>query len=201
MHLKSLTIDGFKSYGHRQELNGFDPAFNAITGLNGSGKSNILDAICFLMGITTLSKVRVKSLQELVYKNGQTGINKATVTAVFDNRLKSQSPIGYEAQDEIVISRQIVIGGKNRHLINGTTVPGQRVSDLFRSVQLNVNNPHFLIMQGTINKVTGMKPKEILGMVEEACGTSMFEDKKCEAIDTLRKKDNKIREINEVRSH
>ncbi|CAG0893562.1 unnamed protein product [Cyprideis torosa] len=105
--------------------------------------------------------VRVKSLQELVYKNGQTGINKATVTAVFDNRVKSQSPIGYEAHDEIVISRQIVIGGKNRHLINGMTVPGLRVSDLFRSVQLNVNNPHFLIMQGTINKVTGMKPKEI----------------------------------------
>ena len=54
-----MVIDGFKSYGHRTEINGFDPAFNAITGLNGSGKSNILDAICFLMGISNLSHVRI----------------------------------------------------------------------------------------------------------------------------------------------
>jgi AAA15 family ATPase/GTPase len=57
MYIKSMVIDGFKSYGHRTEINGFDPAFNAITGLNGSGKSNILDSICFLMGITNLSHV------------------------------------------------------------------------------------------------------------------------------------------------
>lgn len=57
MHIKSVVIDGFKSYGQRTEIVGFDPAFNAITGLNGSGKSNILDAICFLMGITNLSHV------------------------------------------------------------------------------------------------------------------------------------------------
>ncbi len=57
MYIKSMVIDGFKSYGQRTEINGFDPAFNAITGLNGSGKSNILDAICFLLGITNLSHV------------------------------------------------------------------------------------------------------------------------------------------------
>ena len=52
-----MVIDGFKSYGQRTEIQGFDLAFNAITGLNGSGKSNILDAICFLLGITNLSHV------------------------------------------------------------------------------------------------------------------------------------------------
>ncbi len=61
MFIKSVVIDGFKSYGHRTEINGFDPAFNAITGLNGSGKSNILDSICFLMGITNLSHVSIDS--------------------------------------------------------------------------------------------------------------------------------------------
>ena len=53
-----MVIDGFKSYGQRTEIEGFDQAFNAITGLNGSGKSNILDAICFLLGITNLTHVR-----------------------------------------------------------------------------------------------------------------------------------------------
>jgi len=57
MHLKSMVIDGFKSYGNRTEINGFDREFNAITGLNGSGKSNILDAICFVLGITNLVQV------------------------------------------------------------------------------------------------------------------------------------------------
>lgn len=57
MYIKSLVIDGFKSYCQRTEIDGFDPQFNAITGLNGSGKSNILDAVCFLLGITNLSQV------------------------------------------------------------------------------------------------------------------------------------------------
>lgn len=57
MYVKSMVIEGFKSYGQRTEINNFDPTFNAITGLNGSGKSNILDAICFVLGITNLTHV------------------------------------------------------------------------------------------------------------------------------------------------
>ena len=63
MFVKTIVVDGFKSYGQRVQIDGFDPAFNAITGLNGSGKSNILDAICFLMGISNLSHVRAENLQ------------------------------------------------------------------------------------------------------------------------------------------
>lgn len=58
MYVKSMVLDGFKSYGKRIEINGFDKEFNAITGLNGSGKSNILDAICFVLGITALGQVK-----------------------------------------------------------------------------------------------------------------------------------------------
>lgn len=58
MFIKSIIIDGFKSYGTRTEINGFDPEFNAITGMNGTGKSNILDSICFVLGITNLTHVR-----------------------------------------------------------------------------------------------------------------------------------------------
>lgn len=58
MYIKSIVLEGFKSYGQRTEITGFDNLFNAITGLNGTGKSNILDAICFVLGITNLSHVR-----------------------------------------------------------------------------------------------------------------------------------------------
>lgn len=57
MWLLEIIIEGFKSYASRTVISGFDPHFNAITGLNGSGKSNILDAICFVLGISNLSQV------------------------------------------------------------------------------------------------------------------------------------------------
>ncbi|PYD20115.1 hypothetical protein DND67_31335, partial [Pseudomonas syringae pv. pisi] len=57
MYIEEIIIDGFKSYATRTHIGPFDPHFNAITGFNGSGKSNILDAICFVMGISSLSHV------------------------------------------------------------------------------------------------------------------------------------------------
>merc|ERR1712098_231613 len=95
-----------------------------------------------------------------------------------DNRDKKQSPLGYEHYDEVTITRQVIIGGKNKYMINGANIQANRVADFFRSVQLNVNNPHFLIMQGRITKVLNMKPPEILAMIEEAAGTRLYETKK-----------------------
>lgn len=142
--------------------------------------------------------MRATSLQDLVYKSGQAGVKKASVTITFDNRDRDSSPMGYEHYEEIIITRQIIIGGKNKYMINGTNVSNKRVQDLFCSIQLNVNNPHFLIMQGRITKVLNMKPVEILSMLEEAAGTKMYETKKQLALGTIEKKDSKLKEINDV---
>ncbi|XP_013399508.1 structural maintenance of chromosomes protein 2 [Lingula anatina] len=198
MFIKSVVLDGFKSYAQRTEITGFDEQFNAITGLNGSGKSNILDSICFVLGISKLDQVRATNLQELVYKNGQAGVTKATVSIIFDNSDKKQSPLGYEQYDELTVTRQVVVGGRNKYLINGSNANNIRVQDLFRSVQLNVNNPHFLIMQGRITKVLNMKPPEILSMIEEAAGTRLYESKKESAQRTIEKKDAKLKEIDTI---
>lgn len=198
MHIKEICLEGFKSYATRTVIPGFDPYFNAITGLNGSGKSNILDSICFVLGITNLSQVRASNLQELVYKQGQAGITKATVSIIFDNADRSRSPLGYEDSPEITVTRQIVVGGRNKYLINGHLAQPSRVQNLFHSVQLNVNNPHFLIMQGRITKVLNMKPPEILSMLEEAAGTRMYETKKENALKTLEKKQSKVDEIDKL---
>lgn len=195
--------------------------------MNGSGKSNILDAICFVLGITNLSQVRAGNLSELVYKQGQAGVNKASVTVVFNNQEESTSPVGYEQCSEVTVTRQVLLGGKSKYLINGRNAPAGQVQNLFHSVQLNVNNPHFLIMQGTnnsrffhtycvisvikisfirlsffftgrITKVLNMKPNEILGMVEEAAGTRMYETKRVAALKTIDKKQMKVDELNSV---
>ncbi|KAJ3060802.1 Structural maintenance of chromosomes protein 2 [Podochytrium sp. JEL0797] len=197
MHIEEIIIDGFKSYATRTVISGWDPQFNAITGLNGSGKSNILDAICFVLGISTLSHVRAANLTDLVYKRGQAGITKATVSIVFNNSDRDNSPIGYADVPQIIVTRQLVVGGTagNKYLVNGVKKAQADVASLFHSVQLNINNPHFIIMQGKITKVLNMKPVEILAMVEEAAGTRMFEDRKEKAVKTMGKKETKMEEI------
>ncbi|KAK6457223.1 chromosome segregation and condensation [Scheffersomyces xylosifermentans] len=195
MKVDELIIDGFKSYATRTVISGWDPSFNAITGLNGSGKSNILDAICFVLGIASMATVRASNLQDLIYKRGQAGVTKASVTIVFDNSEISKSPIGFENCSTISVTRQIILGGSSKYLINGHKAQQQTVLNLFQSVQLNINNPNFLIMQGKITKVLNMKPSEILSLIEEASGTRTFEERKDKAQKTMAKKEAKLVEI------
>ncbi|KAM4056849.1 SMC proteins flexible hinge domain-containing protein [Hirsutella rhossiliensis] len=198
MRVIEVIIDGFKSYAVRTVISGWDESFNSITGLNGSGKSNILDSICFVLGITNMSTVRAQNLQDLIYKRGQAGVTKASVTIVFDNRDTKKSPIGFEEYATISVTRQIVLGGTSKYLINGHRAQQQTVQNLFQSVQLNINNPNFLIMQGRITKVLNMKPVEILAMIEEAAGTRMFEDRRDKALKTMAKKELKLQELREL---
>ena len=222
MHLEELIIDGFKAYARRTVVTGFDKQFNAITGLNGSGKSSIADALMWLLG-ARLDLLRVANPTELIYKNGQAGITKATVTAVFNNEEEGASPVGYEQYEKVTVTRQVsarygavsaallqahappvhtpaqvVVGGRTKYLINGHNATTTRVQNLFHSVQLNAANPHFCIMQGRITKVLNMKPAEILGMLEEAAGTRMYETKKQAALKTIEKKASKVAEINAI---
>lgn len=195
MKIEELIIDGFKSYAARTVITGWDSQFNAITGLNGSGKSNILDSICFVLGISSMSTVRASNLQDLIYKRGQAGVTKASVTIVFDNSDKEKSPIGFTDYPKISITRQVVLGGTSKYLINGHRAQQQTVLQLFQSVQLNINNPNFLIMQGKITKVLNMPPAQILSLIAEAAGTKLFEDRREKAVKTMAKKDNKLTEI------
>ncbi|KAF9255221.1 condensin complex subunit SMC2 [Marasmius fiardii PR-910] len=195
MRIEELVLEGFKSYPERTQITGWDPSFNAITGLNGSGKSNILDAIAFVLGLTNMSTMRAQHQADLVYKKGQAGITKASVTIVFDNSEREKSPVGYEDWGQITVTRQFALPNTSKYLINGHKSQQQAVQSLFQSVQLNINNPNFVIMQGKITKVLNMRAPEILGMVEEAAGTRMFEERKDKARKTMTKKDKRVDEI------
>ncbi|CAI5443902.1 unnamed protein product [Caenorhabditis angaria] len=203
MYIKSIELDGFKSYAKRQLIQGFHKQFNAITGYNGSGKSNILDGICFLLGLSKLENIRAKNMTDLIFKQGQAGVNKAVVTITFDNSDESKSPIGMKDTKEIIIRRQIVAAGTGRgvsssYTLNGMPATNNRIHDFFRGIGLNVNNPHFLIMQGRITKVLNMKPEEILGMIEEAAGTKMYDQKRKDTEKTISQKDMKLEECQKI---
>ncbi|KAF9512257.1 hypothetical protein BS47DRAFT_1372846 [Hydnum rufescens UP504] len=166
-------------------LEGWDASFNAITELNGSGKSNILDAICFVLGITNIQQA-AQNQQDLIYKHGQEGITKASVTVVFDNSDRSTSHAGLENSKQITLTRQVIppaisLPNITKYILNGDKVQQQPILSLVQSVQLNINNPNFVIMRGIT--------KEILGMMEEAAGTRIFEERKEKAKQTMRKKE------------
>uniref|UniRef100_A0AC34GRX0 SMC hinge domain-containing protein n=1 Tax=Panagrolaimus sp. ES5 TaxID=591445 RepID=A0AC34GRX0_9BILA len=198
MRLKKLEIEGFKSYANRVVITDFDKSFNAITGYNGTGKSNVLDAICFVLGISNIKQVRAQHLADLIYKQGQAGISKASVAATFEHNDKNHRVPGFDLGKDIVVRRQIVLNGRSTYTVNGSNATNNKIADMFRSVGMNVNNPHFLIMQGRIGKVLNMNPKEIIAMVEEAVGVRIYESRKVTCIRLIEKKQTKMEEISRI---
>jgi structural maintenance of chromosome 2 len=115
--------------------------------------------------------MRAQNQQDLIYKRGQAGITKASVTIVFDNSERSKSPVGLENYKQITVTRQvctlglqtskttlhshlqIALPNVSKYLLNGHKSQQQTIQTLFQSVQLNINNPNFVIMQGRITKV------------------------------------------------
>ncbi|KAH7638934.1 structural maintenance of chromosomes protein 2-like protein [Dermatophagoides farinae] len=195
MFIKKLILDGFKSYGKRVEITDFDPSFNAITGFNGSGKSNILDAICFVLGLSKLELARCHTLNDLIYKNGHAGVTTASVTMEIDNTDGKFSHSDYSNSPVIVVRREINMKNQSKYYIDGFCVTKEKLMDFFQLVSLNIQNPHFLIMQGKIVKVVSMKPTEILSMIEEAVGVSVYENKKKQNLIRIEKCDKSLNEI------
>lgn len=189
MYLQQVFLHGFKSYEQRTSIDQWDPQFNCITGFNGSGKSNILDAICFVLGIERMADVRAENKIDLIYGRGRTGTTSASVTLVFNNTDKNRSTEieEYRNQPTISVTRTIQClgvgasgsaaakGVTSKYLINGRKAEARQVKALFQSVQLNIDKPNFLIMQGKVTKVLSMKPEEFLAHIEEAVGTSTFQ--------------------------
>ncbi|KAH8925426.1 RecF/RecN/SMC protein [Atractiella rhizophila] len=197
MRIQELILDGFKSYPTRTQISLFDPSFNAITGLNGSGKSNILDAICFCLGLNTssVSLLRAQSALDLIYKRGNAGVTRASVTIVFDNTDKrpGKCPVGMEAENQITVMRMVNVSGSGKYLVNGHVATVTQVQNMFMSVGLNVNNPNFLIMQGKITKLLSLSPVQILSLIAEAAGTNMFDERKKKAEQSMEKKQRNLR--------
>lgn len=103
--------------------------------------------------------LRLKNnLTELIYKEGCSGIEKASVSIKFRCVDKNLRPTGYEAHEELLVTRQITKDKVSKFFINGLASNLGKVKSLFRSVHLNIENPHFLVKQGQITKIINLKP-------------------------------------------
>ncbi|XP_030379278.1 structural maintenance of chromosomes protein 2-like [Scaptodrosophila lebanonensis] len=174
MYIKEIVLSGFKSFGNHTEISGFDPRLTAITGAEGSGKTNLLNAIYFVLGSNSVQDLRAAGVQDLVFNKGE----RASVTIVFDNTDDTHYPLGYEEWETIVVTRQIVGGSQTRFLINGKNVEDKDVLEFFKSAQMSMQNKHYFVAEGKLDYILGLDTKKFLLLVEDVAGTTIYKMKR-----------------------
>lgn len=159
-------------------MNKWSNHFNAITGKNGSGKSNFLDAIVFALGLTKKNNqlIRCSNPKEILFSSGNSRIRKGFVKIVFDNSDVKKSPPEYTHCKTITVERHFDLANSDIFKINDKSVLLAEFKKMMMSVHLNIDNPHFMVLQNQIQKLANMKDSEYLHLLEECCGIKMYDD-------------------------
>ncbi len=179
--LTKLRMKNFKSFKNASIP--FGKGFTAIAGANGSGKSNIMDALLFALGETSLKSIRASRLTDLVYSGAPAGENYAVVNLTLQG-----------AQHAYDISRTIDKQGKSVYRLNEKRVTLSEVQNLLHELGLRVDG-HNLVSQGDLMRIIDMNPVERREMIDEIAGLQEFEEKKGEAMKDLDKVDRKIKDV------
>lgn len=204
LKLKSLEINGFKSFAKKGELI-FNNAITAIVGPNGSGKSNVAESFRFVLGEQSIKSMRGKKGEDLIFNGGKDSprANRASVKLVFDN---SPSGVGdtYGDRmfnidfDEVMIERTVHRDGVNEYFINGSLVRLKDIAELLAHANIGASG-HHIISQGEADRLLSAQPRERKEMIEEALGLKVYQYKKEESEKKLGKTGEHIKEIEIMR--
>ncbi len=186
--ITKLVLDGFKSFGKRTELL-FGEDFNVVMGSNGSGKSNIIDALCFVLGKSSSKQLRAEKSANLIYNGGKTKnpAKQAEVSICFDNESKV-FPI---TEEEVKLTRIVGADGSSKYKINSKTRTRQEVIEMLGAARINPDG-YNIILQGDIVRLVEMSPAERRMLIEEIAGISVYEEKKQHALNDLEKVEEKL---------
>ena len=203
--LKSLEINGFKSFGKKSVIT-IDSPITAIVGPNGSGKSNVVEAIRFVLGEQSIKSLRGKGQSDLLFKGSKNAgpSTKLKVSIVFDNknrRLALPNESGKEVSlnfDEVVISRELYADNKSVYSISGTEVRLKDVSELLSQVHIG-SSGHHIISQGEADRLLSANAKERRSMIDDALGLRVYEMRIRDAERKLEKSKQNISEIEAAR--
>ncbi len=177
--LKRLTLKNFKSF--RAANIPFAPGFTGIMGPNGSGKSNIIDAIVFVLGEGRLKTIRASRLTDLVYHRARDG--RAIVS------MDIEGTDGKEYQ----ITREIDRKGHSVYRLNGKRTTKGNIVSLLASFGISANG-YNIVLQGDIQKVVKMTPRERRTIIDEVAGVAEYEERKQEALKELESVEEKIKD-------
>ncbi|MEM1883172.1 MAG: chromosome segregation SMC family protein, partial [Candidatus Bathyarchaeia archaeon] len=185
-YIKRVEIDGFKTFGLKTVLT-FDKGFTVITGPNGSGKTNIIDAILFCLGELSAKRLRVENFSNLIFNGGdKSGIRKniAKVAIQFDN---SDGCIPVETTT-VTIAREIDKNGESVYRINGRRVPRAHLLEVL-SVAGITPYGHNIVLQGTLTRMAEISTIERRKIIEDMLGIAQYDAEKAEAEQKLKEAD------------
>ena len=190
MYLKSIEIQGFKSFAHKTQMN-FNNGVTAIVGPNGSGKSNISDAVRWVLGEQKVKQLRGAAMQDVIFAG--TELRKAQgfafVSITLDNSDRAL-PVDYT---EVTVSRKLFRSGESDYMINGQSVRLKDVQELFYDTGIG-REGYSIIGQGQIDAIINGRPQERRGLFDEAAGIVKFKKRKAAAIKRLEsEKENMVR--------
>ncbi len=179
MKLEKIKLSGFKSFVDTTVIP-ITGNLTAIVGPNGCGKSNIIDAVRWVMGESSAKHLRGGNMADVIF-NGSSGrkpVSTASVELVFDN---SEGKLGgeYAQYDSIAIKRQVSRDGTSLFLLNGSRCRRKDITDLFLGTGLG-SRSYAIIEQGTISRMVEAKPEELRVHIEEAAGISKYKERRSE---------------------
>jgi chromosome segregation protein len=194
VHIKKLTMQGFKSFAKKTEFP-FTSGINIILGPNGSGKSNVSDALCFVLGRLSIKSMRAAKARNLVFMGTKSvgPAKEATVEIIFDNSDKSFSIEG----KEISIKRILKKNGQSIYKINNKTKTRQEILSLLAQAEIDPNGFN-IILQGEIQNFVAMQSEERRKVIEEVAGISIYEMRKEKSLKELEKTENKLKEVGAI---
>src|ERR1700758_747111 len=178
MRLKSLDLVGFKSFLEPTSV-GFAPGITAVVGPNGCGKSNVVDAIRWVLGEQAPTRLRGKSAEDLIYagndSNPAAGMAEVSLLLEADDNCALPEP--YAGLSEVCVTRRVYRSGESEYLINKIPCRLKDITEFFMAVQIH-SRGYALIEQGRIEEIIQAKPHELRAMVEEAAGLSLFKGRR-----------------------
>ncbi len=180
LYLKKVEMYGFKSFADKVELK-FDQPITGIVGPNGCGKSNISDAIRWVLGEQSTKNLRGKQMQDLIFNGTDTrkSMSYCEVSLFFDNTTR----IFDIPMDEIIISRKLYRNNESEYLLNRNVVRLRDILQLLRGVGLGKDG-YSIVGQGRMDAILNARPEDRRAIFEEALGVSTFRVQK---VDTERK--------------